>query len=76
MAENIGIVVVNVCYRHTPEWKWPTQREDAFNALDWVFDNIDMIGGDRDQVLVGGRSSGSNLAAGISLRDKELVGTG
>jgi acetyl esterase/lipase len=73
IAEKAGIIVVNVCYRHTPEWKWPAQREDAFNALNWVFENIDKIGGDREKVLVGGRSSGSNLSAGIALRDKETV---
>ncbi|RDL29588.1 uncharacterized protein BP5553_10707 [Venustampulla echinocandica] len=74
MVEKVGIIVVNVCYRHTPEWKWPAQREDAFNALNWVFDNIDLISGDQNKVLVGGRSSGSNLAAGVSLRDKDVHG--
>jgi len=73
MAENAGIIVVNVCYRHTPQWKWPVQREDAYNALNWVFDNMSLIGGDKDKVLVGGRSSGSNLSAGVALRDKDIV---
>jgi acetyl esterase/lipase len=73
LVEKAGIIVVNACYRHTPDWKWPAQREDAYNALNWVFDNMDLIGGDRNKVLVGGRSSGSNLSAGIALRDKEVV---
>lgn len=73
IAENSGIIVVNVCYRHTPQWKWPAQREDAYNALNWVFENMEKIGGDKDRVLVGGRSSGSNLSAGITLRDKDEV---
>ncbi|KAH7395528.1 Alpha/Beta hydrolase protein [Cadophora sp. MPI-SDFR-AT-0126] len=71
IVEQVGIVVVNVCYRHTPQWKWPAQREDAFNSLNWVFDNIESLGGDEKRVFVGGRSSGSNLAAGITLRDTE-----
>lgn len=73
IADKVGIIVVNVCYRHTPEWQWPAQREDAFSALIWVFEHIDDIDGDGDRVLVGGRSSGSNLAAGITLRDNETV---
>jgi acetyl esterase/lipase len=72
-VENAGIIVVNVCYRHTPDWKWPNQHEDAFSALSWVFDNIELVGGDRRKLLVGGRSSGSNLAAGVALRDKDVV---
>lgn len=51
----------------------PRERKDAFNALNWVFDNIYIIVGDRDKVPVGGRSSGSNLVAGISPWDKETV---
>jgi acetyl esterase/lipase len=73
IVENAGIIVVNVCYRHTPDWKWPAQHEDAFSALSWVFDNIELVGGDRRKVLAGGRSSGSNLAAGAALRDKDVV---
>ena len=73
IVEKVGIVVVNVCYRHTPQWKWPAQREDAYNSFSWVFDNMNEIGGDINQVFVGGRSSGSNLAAGITLRDTETV---
>ena len=73
MAENANIIVVNVCYRHTPNWRWPAQREDAYHALKWVFDNMSVVGGDKDRVLVGGRSSGSNLSAGIALRDKDVV---
>ncbi|KAN0094235.1 Alpha/Beta hydrolase fold [Hyaloscypha variabilis] len=76
IAENEGIIVVNVCYRHTPDWKWPAQHEDAFSALSWVFDNIELVGGDGNRVLVGGRSSGSNLAAGVALHDKDVHGKG
>ena len=25
IAERLGIIIVNVCYRHTPECKWPAQ---------------------------------------------------
>lgn len=74
VAEKAGIIVVNACYRHTPDWQWPAQREDAYAALNWLFEHLGGIGGDRDRVLVGGRSSGSNLSAGVALRDKDVVG--
>jgi acetyl esterase/lipase len=35
--------------------------------------DLEMIGEDREKVLVGGRSGGSNLAAGVALRDKEVA---
>jgi acetyl esterase/lipase len=73
VVEKVGIIVINVCYRHTPDWNWPAQQDDASNALNWVFDNLEMIGGNRETVVVGGRSSGSNLAAGAALRDKDAV---
>lgn len=74
IVEELGIVVVNVCYRHTPEWEWPTQAHDAFAALNWVFENMQQkIGGDETKVIVGGRSAGANLAAGVVLREKDVV---
>ena len=66
-------MVVNVCYRHSPEWKWPTPANDALDALNWVFNNMDLIGGYETKVIVGGRSAGATLAAGVVLRDKDTV---
>ena len=74
IVQALGIVVVNVNYRHTPEWKWPAQAHDAWAAVNWTFRNIDQIGGDETHVVVGGRSAGANLAAGVVLREKDVVG--
>lgn len=72
-VKTLGVVVVNICYRHTPEWKWPAAADDAFAGLNWVFDNIDAIQGDASRVIVGGRSAGATLAAGVTLREKDVV---
>ncbi|KIX03813.1 uncharacterized protein Z518_07366 [Rhinocladiella mackenziei CBS 650.93] len=54
------LIVVNVCYGHTPEFRWPTHAEDAAAALNWV--------------LIAGRSAGGLLAAGVVIRDREIHG--
>lgn len=73
IVKALGIVVVNVNYRHTPAWKWPCQAHDAWAALNWAYENMDAIGGDETKVVVGGRSAGANLAAGVVLREKDEV---
>ena len=73
VALELNVVVVHVCYRHTPEYLWPTQAEDAMAGLDWVFDNIDSLGGEVEKVIIGGRSAGTCLAVAAVLQDLEKV---
>jgi acetyl esterase/lipase len=65
----LPVIVVNVCYRHTPQFRYPTQRNDAFDSYDWTVLNIKSFGGDPDNIIVGGISAGANLAAAIVLRE-------
>jgi acetyl esterase/lipase len=44
-----------------------------FRCSELDIDAFGVIGEDREKVLVGGGSSGSNLAAGVALRDMEVV---
>ena len=60
------VIVVSVNYRHTPEWQWPTQFNDAWDAFQWLAHNITELGGDSEKVLVGGTSAGGGLAAGVA----------
>ena len=66
--------MASVNYRHTPEYTYPTQAQDAWDSLNWVFDNIEMLRGNPDKVAVGGSSAGGNLSAGIALREKDELG--
>ncbi|KAI9752414.1 MAG: hypothetical protein M4579_005638 [Chaenotheca gracillima] len=69
IAAALPIIVVNVCYRHTPQFKYPKAHEDAFDAFDWVRANARSIGGDLEKIVVGGISAGANLAAALVLSD-------
>ncbi|EXJ71985.1 uncharacterized protein A1O5_04488 [Cladophialophora psammophila CBS 110553] len=68
-----AVIVVNICYRHTPQWKWPTQHHDAMKAVDWVFENMPMLGGEATKVIVAGRSAGALVAASTVLGDLTAV---
>jgi hypothetical protein len=71
-----GVIVVNICYRHTPHWKWPTPRQDGLTALDWVFDNMTTLGGEAGKVIIAGRSAGGLVAATTAIGDLKAVSTG
>lgn len=63
-----GVIVVHVNYRHTPEFTYPTQFQDAWDSYKWLADNIDELGGDPERVVVGGISAGAGLACSLALR--------
>lgn len=62
------VVVVNVDYRHTPEFKYPAQWNDAEDAFEWVHDNIKSLGGDDARVVLGGISAGAWIASSLTLQ--------
>lgn len=71
IVAEIDIVVVNVCYRHTPQFKHPTQANDAWDAFQWVINHFTAIGGDPSQLIVGGTSAGGSLASTVVLRENK-----
>lgn len=68
LASQAQVIVVSVNYRHTPEFKHPTQVNDAWDAFEWLGANITRIGGNPGRVLIGGLSAGAGLAAYVTLR--------
>lgn len=56
-------IVVSVDYRVAPEHTFPVAHQDAFTALQWVRDNIENYGGNKNDLVVAGDSAGGNLAA-------------
>ncbi|KAG0233582.1 hypothetical protein BGW41_001449 [Actinomortierella wolfii] len=64
---NLEWVVVSVDYRRTSQAGYPTQLIDCKRALRWVKAEIDAFGGNPDNVIVAGDSSGGHLAAMLAL---------
>ncbi|KXS96065.1 hypothetical protein AC578_6369 [Pseudocercospora eumusae] len=71
LALAADVVVLNVNYRHTPEWRYPTQWHDSEDAFEWTFANAEKeFAGDRQQIVVGGISAGAMLSAALAQTKK------
>lgn len=73
LANRSGCIVVSVDYRLAPEYKYPIPVEDSYAAVEWVSSHALDIKGNPSKIVVGGDSSGGNLAAVVSMmaRDKK-----
>lgn len=65
VALNAPVVVLNVNYRHTPEFQYPTAWNDSEDAFEWVHSNSHVLGSNNQQIIVGGVSAGSWLTASL-----------
>jgi acetyl esterase/lipase len=64
-----GFIVIAVDYRHAPQWKWPAQRDDVRDALQWSRTHASEVDGNPDKIIVLGRSSGAQLAMVAAYQD-------
>lgn len=65
-----GFVVVIANYRLSPEVKYSVMAEDCEAAINWVYNNIDQFGGDKNKITISGHSAGGHLAAFISFNEQ------
>lgn len=70
-AEQIGCVVVFPDYRLAPKYPYPAASEDCFSVYQWIYENVDLIGVDRNKVIVGGDSAGGDLTAAVTLMARD-----
>lgn len=71
LALALPIVVLHVCYRHTPAFKHPTQSNDAWDSFEWLLANYQMLNIDPHRIVVGGVSAGGALAAMVGLKNHQ-----
>ena len=54
--------VASIDYRLSPEFKWPTQRDDLLAAIKFVREHAAELGIDADRLVLVGRSAGGQMA--------------
>lgn len=73
-AMRIPCKVVLADYRLAPKYPFPIPAEDCFSTYKWVLDYADILGIDKNKIIIGGDSAGGNLAMAVTLmaRDRGL----
>ena len=71
VCQAVGVVIIDVDYRLAPEYPFPTQITDAWEALRWVFDHTAELGIHRSRVSVGGMATGAHLATVVAIKARE-----
>lgn len=70
-AEASGVVLVAVDYALAPEHRYPTQIEQAHAVWEWLHDEADALGIDPARLGISGSSAGGNLAAALTLMNRD-----
>jgi len=67
IAARNNLVAVKMSYRLAPKHPWPAAAHDVAAAVSWIRDNIDLFGGDRNQIIAIGYSVGAfHLASSLA----------
>ena len=64
-------IVIAIDYKQPPENRYPSAVNDCYTALQWIYKNAGVIGGDPCRIGLIGDSSGGNLAAALCLKNRE-----
>lgn len=67
LANRTGCVVLNIDYVKAPEYPFPKAIEQSYDVFRWMKAHADELDIDPEKVMVGGQSSGGNIAAAFCL---------
>ncbi|NEY73420.1 alpha/beta hydrolase [Bacillus mesophilus] len=67
LANQAECVVVNVDYAKAPEYPFPKPIEQGYDILQWIKRRADELNINAEKMMVGGQSSGANIAAALCL---------
>lgn len=70
LAQEIKGIVISVDYRLAPEHLFPSGFNDCYRVLEYVDEHAIALGINKDKLGVAGDSAGGNLAAVVSLKDR------
>ena len=75
LVKKFGAVVVTPEYRLAGKAPYPAALEDCYAALHYLKENADMLGCNRNRLMVGGESAGGGLTAALCIyaRDRGEV---
>ncbi|KAL2839891.1 Alpha/Beta hydrolase protein, partial [Aspergillus pseudodeflectus] len=68
IATTAQVVVLHINYRHTPEFPYPAAWDDTEDGFEWLHQNIELLNGVPEKVIIGGISSGAMLTAALVLQ--------
>ncbi|PIC82993.1 alpha/beta hydrolase [Sporosarcina sp. P1] len=71
LANGTNSIVISAEYRLSPEFKFPAPAEDAYKALEWVYEHAASLNGDASHISVCGDSAGGNLATVVSMMARD-----
>ena len=70
LVEKLDCIVINVGYRLCPEAHYPQPLDDCWAATCWAYEHAAELGSN-GKLAVAGDSAGGNLAAAVTLRDRD-----
>lgn len=71
LANETGCVVLNIDYVKAPEYPFPNAIEQSYDVYQWMKAHAEELAIDSGKVMVGGQSSGGNIAAAFCLHLEE-----